>query len=238
MDQDVIIKSLEKHLDFVASIFNWAIALSIAVAWAGIQKKEEIEAWKLKFSRRHAYYAVCALFLVANISVLIVFLRIGDLLNLLDDKNFLKGLTTIMTHSWILNPFAYFGNSFMARLHSCEGYGLLIVTWWLCYSCLSTLVDDYKGRRVRLLLGIFLLVGLTSMQAIQWIYGIIVMRTASLDPEYHMALMSTATERFLAIFLSIVVGSLTFVASRRLQIRFMGEVGDKSPNQLSSRGHE
>jgi hypothetical protein len=231
MDQNVIINSLEKHLDFAASIFNWAIPLSIAVAWAGIQRKKEIEAWQLKFSRKHAYFAVSALFLIANLAVLIVFLRVGDLLSLLDNDNFMKGLTTVATHSWFLNPFGYFGGSFIARLHSCEGFGLLIVTWWLCYSSLSTLVDDYSNKRVMFLLIVFLFIGLASMQAIQRIYGIVLLRTATLNSDYYAALLSTAAERSVAILLSIIVGSLTFVAARRLQTRFKVEMENQSPHQ-------
>jgi uncharacterized membrane protein len=219
MDQDILLKALEKHLDFLATIFNWAIALSIAVAWAGIQRRQEIEAWKLKFSRKHAFYAVCALFLVANLAVTILFLRIGDLLWLLDDKNFMKGFTVLTTHPWVLNPFEYFGDSFIARLHSCEGYGLLIVTWWLCYSALSTLVDGWS-RKVGVLLLVFLLIGFTSMLAVQRVYNIVFIRTATLGQGYKTILTSTLIERVIATLLGIVVGILTFAASRRLLERF------------------
>lgn len=95
MDQEILILSLTKHIDSLEIIFNWAVVLSIAIAWAGIQRHQQIEALTLKFDRSHAFYAISGLYLTANIAVLILLLRLADLLALLDDNHFLKGLSIL-----------------------------------------------------------------------------------------------------------------------------------------------
>jgi len=233
MDQETLIQSLTKHIDSLEIIFNWAVVLSIAVAWAGIQRQQQIEALTLKFDRRYAFYSISGLYLTANIAVLILLLRLADLLALLDDSHFLKGLSVLATHSWVLNPFSYFGSSVTARFYSCEGIGLLIVVWWLCNTSLSTLLD-YKSNKIAILLLIlFLLVGLVSLGAIQRVYGIVLGRTALMDTTLHNALVETSKERFIAIFLGIIVGSLTFVVGNRLQNRIGRSIGDRSPGNAT-----
>jgi hypothetical protein len=220
MNQDTIVEALGKHLDALQTILNSIILLAVATAWAGISRQQEIEALGMKFRRRHAFFAASGLYLIANMAVLILFLRIGDLFALLDSTHLVTGLSTLATHTWILNPFGYFGPSALARLHSGEGFGLLIVTWWLCNASLYTLGDKKQPFTARVLLGTFLGIGLLSMLAVQRDYAIIVSHVGR-DPLLAAQLTSTITERTVGTFLGIAIGGLSFTVISRLHDRWI-----------------
>jgi hypothetical protein len=221
MDQEVIIEAVGKHLDTIETYVNAIAILAVAAAWAGVQRSREIEVLGAKSDRRHAFWAVAVLYLIGNMTILILFLRVGDLVALLDPSHVVKGTTTLATHSWVLNPFGYFGTSGVARFHSAEGYGLLIATWWLCNASLSALMDDKRNRAAHLLLGLFLAIGLGSMVAMNRVYGIVLDAHQASAPAIYTAALSTAVERTVGNGLGIVVGGLIFVAANRLQLRFL-----------------
>ena len=221
MDQDIIVEAIGKHLDTVEAYVNAIALLAVAAAWAGIRRSREIEAFGTKFDRRHAFWALAVVYLVANMAVLILFLRIGDLVLLLEPASVVKGITAMATHSWVLNPFSYFGGSGIARFQSSEGFGLLIATWWLCNASLSTLMDDKRNTMARVLLGLFLAIGLGSMLAINRVYGVALGSLRESAPALYTAASATVVERSVGNGLGIVVGGLLFVAANRLQGRFI-----------------
>lgn len=221
MDQDVIVSALGTHLDTIEAYVNAITLLAVAAAWAGVRRSREIDAFGTKFDRRHAFWALAVLYLIANITILALFLRVGDLVSLLDPSHVVKGTTTLATHSWVLNPFSYFGSSGVARFHSCEGYGLLIATWWLCNASLSTLMDNKRSRAAQILLGLFLAIGLGSMLAINRVYNVILSSLCASSPALYAAVSSTVIERSVGNGLGIIVGGLIFVAANRLQDRFL-----------------
>lgn len=210
-------------MDSIEAYVDWVILLAVVIAWAGIRRETEIEALGVKFNRRHAFFAVAALYLIANVAFLILVLRIGDLIALLDRNHTIEGITTLATHKWVLNPFSYFGKSGIARLHSGEGFGLLIATWWLCNGSLYTLMDEKKNRRATVLLVLFLGIGLTSMLAIQRVYMILLECLKSTAPNLFAEMSATSFERTVATFLGIVVGSLIFTAVNVLQYRWLNK---------------
>ena len=221
MNQDVIIEAIGKHLDTIETYVSAIVLLAVAAAWAGVRRSREIEVFGTEFDRRHAFWALAALYLVANMTTLIIFLRVGDLILLLDPPHVVKGVTKLATHSWVLNPFSYFGGSAISKFHSSEGYGLLIATWWLCNASLSTLMDDKRNQVANLLLGLFLAIGLGSMFAINRVYGIVLGSLRASAPGLYDAARSTVVDRMVGNGLGIVVGGLIFFAANRLQDRLI-----------------
>jgi len=219
-----MLEAIGSHLDSVATYVDWIVLAAIAVAWAGVQRERKIEALGVAFDRRHAFYAVATVYLVANIAILILFLRVGDLLVQLDRDNVVAGVTRLAVHEWVLNPFSFFGPSLVARLHAGEGYGLLIATWWLCNTSLSTLMDDKTNKGARVLLGLFLCTGLASMFGIQRVYAIVLFRLQEASPGLSAAVSATALERMVASFLGIGVGGLIFTAANVLQRKWLTRV--------------
>jgi hypothetical protein len=228
MDQQIMLEAISSHLGSVATYVDWIILAAIAVAWAGLQRQRKIEALGITFDRRYAFYAVATVYLVANVAILILFLRIGDLLVQLDRENVVAGVTRLTVHEWVLNPFSFFGTSLVARLHAGEGYGLLIATWWLCNTSLSTLMDDKTNRGARVLLVLFLCTGLASMFGIQRVYSIVLFRLLEASPELSAAVSATALERMVASFVGIGVGGLIFTAANVLQTKSISRVEQNS----------
>lgn len=224
MDQEILIENIGNHLDSLESFLNAIIIVSVAVAWAGIQRSSEIEILGTKFNRKHAFFALSLLYLIGNMTILILFLRIGDIVSLLDAKHVLKGISKLATHKWILNPFSYFGNSEISQVYSSEGYGLLIATWWLCNTCLSTLMDDKKNKPANILVSLFLMVGLASMFAINRVYGKILSLLKKPEPDLFIAINQTSAERFIGAFLGIIVGVLIFLSVNLMQNRWKEKI--------------
>jgi hypothetical protein len=225
MDQTVLVASVATHLDALAKIYNWAILIAIAVLWAGLQRRPEIEVLGIKIQRQQSFYALSALFLVANLVVLVLFLRLGDILSLIDDTHILEATSRLATHSWVLNPYAFFAPSMLSRSVSAEGFGLLIVTWWLCFACLRSLVEHTRARPVQILISLFLAVGLGTMVAIERVPVILLPRLALVQHGLHEQLTSTWPERGVGILLGICVGLLLFRAALRLQPDKPGSLG-------------
>lgn len=221
MDQIILVANIGKHLDSLETLFNSVILLAIAIAWAGIQRSQIIEVLGTKFNRRYAFFVAAALYLVVNMSILVLFLRLGDLVALLDNKNLAKGITQIATHRWILNPFGYFGSSTIAQMYSSGGLGLLISIWWLCNASLSSLMDDKKNRAANILFGLFLIIGLVSMSAIHRVHAAVLSALSKTDPGLYDLVLQTSGERTIGAFLGIVVGGLIFFAVNFLQRKWL-----------------
>jgi len=220
MNQAALVEALKSQLDLAEHLFNWALIFSAAVAWAGLQRQPYIEAFHVKVDRRDAFVAIAVLYLFATTVAIVLFLRIGDLFTLVDCDHFGQAVTIVATHQWILNPFSYFGPSSVARSYSAEGNGLLIAVWWLCNSSLYTLIDVKQSRRAKVLLVIFVMVGVVAVFSLRRAYFIILRQAETLAPTLSDQLAATVPERRLALFLGIAAGALIFIATNRLQQRW------------------
>jgi hypothetical protein len=220
MDQMILIDAIGKHLDLLEKLTTWALLVSLAIGWAGLQKKD-ISALGMMFSRKEAFAAASAIYLFANMIIVILFLRLGDLLMMIDDNHFTQAVTKLSSHTWIMNPYAYFGSTASALSYSCEGFGILIVLWWACHASLSTLADGLQTRRQKILVGGFLLIGLGAMLSVNRVFGIVLDRGRSaLPPQVYAAMMSTITERTSAAFLGAGIGALLFFVTLLLRRRY------------------
>jgi hypothetical protein len=222
MDQSILVDAIGKHLDLLEKISVWALLLSLAIGWAGLQKKD-IAALGMTFARREAFAAAAAVYLFANMIIIVLFLRLGDLLLLVDAGTLPQAITKLSTHTWIMNPYSYFGGYAFSRTYSCEGFGLLIVLWWLCHASLGTLIDGSQTKKHTLLIGAFLLLGLAAMFAVQRVGWIVLHRGAKVLPtDLFDSISSTFPERTIETFLGIGIGGFLFGVVRVLQRRWKG----------------
>jgi hypothetical protein len=166
MDQAVIVGAITDHLDAIESSTNATIVLALVVAWAGIQRSRQVEVLGTKIDRRYAFGVISAIYLLANGAVLILFLRVGDLLRRLDTDHAREGVSRLITHSWILNPFAHFADAGPSRVLQSGAIGVLVVFWWLCTTSLWILLSDKRNRRALIFLATFAALGLGSLVAI------------------------------------------------------------------------
>jgi hypothetical protein len=226
VNQDIIVEALGKHLDALQTIFNSIIILAAAIAWAGISHQTEIEALSIKFQRRHAFFVAAALYLIANTVVAILFLRIGDLFILLDRSHIIVGFSTLATHSWILNPFSYFGYSIVPRIHSAGAIGFLIFTWSVCNASLYTLDDKQHPLATKFIMGVFSFLGMISLMAIvrdlQYInIAVRIGDAAAIGDRFGF----TVLERMAGVLIGIGSGALAFKIIKRGYERWSAQRG-------------
>jgi hypothetical protein len=220
MDPISLVEAIGKHLDVLEKISLWAFLLSLAVGWAGLQG-EEITALGMKFKRREAFFAAAFVYMFANVITIILFLRLGDLLLLLgaDDRMFSQALTKLATHTWLMNPFAYFGGDGSSRLYEDEGAGLLIALWCFCSASLTTLIEGRRNIGHKILIGAFLLAGVSAVGAAGRI-GWIVCRHRS-DSLLRKSIASTIGGRIGGMLLGVIFGGLLLYCAPLFKRRFL-----------------
>lgn len=235
LDQKIIVDAIGKHLDSLETIINTMILLSVASAWAGIRRSSEIDAFGTKLNRKHAFFALSCIYLLANIAVLLLFWRLADLILLLEKSSVTAGLTKLATHRWILNPFSYFGPSTISSFFSSAGFGLLIAVWWLGNTSLSTLMDDKQSKAAKVLLALFLAIGLFSMGAINRCYIAILSAFPNDATELRAEILSSAHYREILTFVGIAIGGTFFFFANYLQSRLAPsiKIWSQSPQKPS-----
>jgi hypothetical protein len=220
MDSEILLTALGKQLDALNSVISWASGLALITAWAGLQRSPEISIFSMKIERKDALYLLGAAFLYVNIAAIFFFVRIADLLMIIESSSLSKALTIIGTHAWPFNPYAYFGNSLTSVVTSNCGYGALIAIWWLGLTALTLVQDDKAAIGFWIIVIVFFAVGLISMGAIQLGFEIISVRLHELrDMELRNAIQSQAVPRTVLTLFGIGVGGAMFIISQLIQIR-------------------
>jgi hypothetical protein len=233
--QPIVIDSIKDNMDMLESMFGWGILVALAIGWAGIIKQGDIEIIGVKVKRKYAFYLVATLYLAVNFALIILFVRLGELLLLLDNANFIDGLSKVTVHTWLLNPYSFFGYSIMSRSFSSLGYGLLIFCWWICYTSLFLLRDGQETITTKTLPILFLVLGLLALIVIDRNYSIISLRLANVNPEFHNALIATRTERTIVGLVGIGLGVSFFIFSVNMQSRLAVKPSSKAVKSLSKK---
>ena len=209
LDQKAALESIVKHLDSLSDITKWSIIFAAIFWWSSYQKNGPIDVFGLNVSRNNAFLVGIVVYTFVNLACFFKLMRIGDLLMLISDENLLEGLSRMGTHSWDLNPFAYFGKDLAPRVYGGIGYGGLIVVWCLCNSSILSLgsgaINNY-GPLLYPLLVAFGVVGLATMSAISRVRRIVLVRTAEVLPDFNSILRSTSLERNIFTVLGIIIG--------------------------------
>jgi hypothetical protein len=93
MDQESLLKSIEKHLDSLESSLNWSLLLILAVIWYGLQRldiNQILDLVVLKVSRQYSYLIL---------GLILSFFHIGSLSELMskEDLAWYLGSRLLMT---------------------------------------------------------------------------------------------------------------------------------------------
>jgi hypothetical protein len=216
MDQDIIIDAITKHLNMLETYVSFMVLTAVPAVWAGVSDSRQIKAFGIKLHRRYAFWGLAVLYLLTNTVILFLFLRIGDLVLLLDSSHIVKGFSALVTNPWVLNPFSYFGDRFTAKFHSPGGYLLLIVIWWVCNTSLWTLLDEKRDRRAWLLLGLFLLLGVLSILSINRAYRVALDGLGANAPELWADAGKGVWNRTVGCWLGALIGAGVFAATLRM----------------------
>ena len=210
MESDVLINAIGSHLDALQSTVNTSVGLALVAAWAGFQKEREISVFALKATRGQALHLLGLVFIFTNVTALILFLRLADLLYLVDAVEIDKAITAIATHKWVFNPFAQFTSTPLSIINSCFGYGALIVIWWIGYTCLALLNDNKRSFIFSMIGAVFLAVGLASMLAISHCFMVLAERLSDASAEIQAAAVMLFWPKQITSFLGIGLGGLVF----------------------------
>lgn len=223
MDQDSLLAAITNQLDSLESLTNAGVLLAVVAAWAGVRNSPEVEVLGTKIERRYAFGVLAAVFLMANGSILIHFLRLGDVLALLDQAHIRAGVTRMVTHSWILNPFAHFADAGLSRALQTGSIGLLVVVWWLCNTALWLLLGSTPGIRPLVLLGVFFMIGLGVLAAINRATVTAVRSLGALDSVGATQLGLALRTDWLVGVLGALVGFVIFRSATQWQRRLLHE---------------
>jgi hypothetical protein len=165
-NQDVIIDSLEKHMDQIQKTERWGFAIFLILIWSTISSNSKfVNIIGLEIPIEHVSNFAYAFFIFVNFSLTIWFIRIGKLVLLLDDReNFRKGLSKLSTHTLIFNPFAFLGSKNYSQIWA----DIKIKIWFILLILLS-LLAIFTGEQRHILLsfsGLIMLLGILIIQEI------------------------------------------------------------------------
>lgn len=219
MEPAALVDAIGKHLDSLAGILNWIVGLAIVMIWTGAHRAEEVSLFGLKMTRKDAFYLLGAAFLYVNIIAIVLFLRIGNILETIGAKDFARAMTVLGTNAWPFNPYAYFGSSRSSAIIGNFGFGALIVIWWIAYTALAMCRDDRKSLDYLVVVGTFLIIGLISIGAMSYGFSVIRDRLDDLSPALGSSIASQAIPRTIFAFVGIGVGGLIFIIAGRVQAR-------------------
>lgn len=112
MSEEVILDAISSHIDEFSSLTYWLIPISIIVFVSALNPgKREVQILSVKVSRSQAtiftdtivaFYAVAALKIIWRLHALFHHLS--------SEKYVTEAFTLVVTHSWIFNPFSFFGS--------------------------------------------------------------------------------------------------------------------------------
>jgi hypothetical protein len=220
MDQDILVTAITGQLNGLSSLISTTVGLALVAAWTGLQGEERVSLFSLSVERRHAFYILGASFITANITAIIYFLRLADIVAQIDDAHLAEALTTLGTNAWPYNPFAVFGDSAFSALHSSFGYGLLIIIWWIGFTALSLLIE-YPTRKIAewFVMSGFFFVGIASMATIQLVFFEVADRV--IDKGTPIDLQASGVRATFA-FVGIALGGGLFFLAQRFRARRIG----------------
>ena len=210
MDQQAIVDALGDHLNSLEAIVGALIIITLATAWAGIQRKDPIEIFSTEVRRKDATSVLSLIYIFSNIMIAFLFWRVGDLMLLLDSNTYVEGFSVVATHKWVLNPYALFVDSPISQMVASIGFGLLILVWWMGFTSLYALEDNKRTRSPRLADAVYLSIGLFSMLCVARVYWIVSSDLSALPSELQEAVNNAEGYRSIATFCGIGLGGLYF----------------------------
>jgi len=162
----------------------------------------------MTFSRSQAFRAACCIYVAGSLVVLLLLWRIGSLLRMIGGDP--KAVTRLATHTWLLNPFSYFGPH---PFYNSLGYGCLIFLWWMCTASLSTLTGGLLTKANIAQLIFFLSVGGLVVLAANRVGRIILCsKSPTISAAFYNSFAPLGHERVIAPIVGLVLGIVAFVA--------------------------
>lgn len=211
MDNETLLESISQHMDQLSSFHGWMLATAISAIYMIVKRRDELEVVGIKLTKEDTSIALSALFLLAAGGIFIVLVRLYRLLEMLPDDQISAAFTRMATHSWLLNPFAYFGDSIVYRFISLLSLLGLVIAWWIGLASLSLLSG--KLQRVEYaFVSTFVAVSGLTLITVQQIYFLLIDRMKQVSPELAAGLESVKDSRLSLITWASVIALIISLA--------------------------
>jgi hypothetical protein len=230
-----LLDALPKTLDAMSTTMCVLLPIAAIVIWAALTKKT-FKIGDFEFELSNAFWPVLLVFVGANLILLFNLVQLGSALQRLTTASVEEGITRIWYHSWVLNPFCYFGDEATERTACLFGYGSLILAWWVCFLAVASLLnyrpseksksEDNEVQEIRTITQLPLLIpittGLGAMAAIGRVYKIIGLRGNEVHGIPIAAFQASLPTRETIGLVAIAVGLMIFVLMENRLLRQAG----------------
>lgn len=180
----------------MSSVMAWYVASAFALSVTGLTRQATFEGLGVKVQSAHAYAVATLVVIGAQLSMLLLLLRLQSLLGLLDANHVLTGISALTTHAWSLNPFGYFGGGLLARLHSATSYGMFFFVMTFGF---LPIVTQRLGSQISQRIATYssLFIAFAIPVTIWSVLRLVVSRLASTDSVLSSAIQATIADRTL-----------------------------------------
>ena len=212
MDQNTVIDSIKAHLEGFDKSVTWGLITAVPIALAGVRGSSSIEIFKVEIPRQDVFIIAECFFCLIGLYILIRLWRLNDLVYLLDEKHFERGLTKYLLDKWPLNPFGYFRPSLGSRIHAGSGTGLLAICYFLSLGALGTYIDIRSlGPWWVLPVLPFMLIGVLNFLAIKSVFAALSARCIDLEISLYPELKAAAKLASIVFRLSILLAAVLVI---------------------------
>jgi hypothetical protein len=194
VDEKTILENISKHMDLLASLQNLILSTAVAAIYMACTRGNELDLKIIKVTKGNAALFLVTLFLTLMTAIFLILVRLYGLLDLLETSRIPDAFTKIATHPWLLNPFAYFGDSLFYRLISAISLLGLVVAWWMSFIATGSLRGKYP--RFEFFFGTaFFALSVVTFIAIQQVYFLLIEKMNLVNPVLAKTLVSLKNTR-------------------------------------------
>jgi len=129
--------AVDKHMDQLEILSTTFVVPTLIVLLAGADIPKEFDLFGIHLKTDDAYGMVVAIFDALLLSSSTTCWKVGDFLKLCQHSDTNHGLSAILTHKWLLNPFSYSGDGILSAVNCAFGSALLTLSWWLGLAALN-----------------------------------------------------------------------------------------------------
>ena len=194
MDEKTLLDAVSQHIGLLSGLQWWMLVTAMATIYMVVNRKDELDLKFFKVTKEDAAVLVGALYVIVTAGIFVALIRLHGLLGMLPESQLPAAVTEIVTHSWLFNPFAYFGSAGLYKFTALASLAAFIVAWCLGFVALSLLGGKYPRAHVILLIFHFAL-SLVTLAALQQVYFLMVEKTAQAAPELSATLASMSQTR-------------------------------------------
>ena len=200
MDEKTLLEAVSGHVGLLEGLQWWMLVTAMAAIYMVAADKDELDLKFFKVKRENAAELLGALYLVATTAFFVVLVRLYGLIEALPDAQIPAAVTKILTHSWLFNPFAYFGDSPLYQFASLASLLALIAVWFLGPASLA-LPEAKRGRATgaAVFSVVFVALSISVLIVMQQVYFLLESRTAQVKPELSAALAALKESRLSVI---------------------------------------